>query len=99
MSMNSPAVRLRDSVVIQVFDGQMVLLDTSGGQYYDLNASGTLMLEQVLAGASREQVVAAVMRQFEVSAGRVQADLDALLDTLRKSGLIVDQAPMSRPPA
>lgn len=88
MNMSSPSVRLRESVVAQVMDGQMVLLDTRGGQYYDLNASGTLMLERLLAGASREQVIAAVEQKFQVSGERVATDLDALLVTLRDAGLI-----------
>lgn len=88
MNMSSPSVRLRESVVAQVMDGQMVLLDTRGGQYYDLNASGTLMLERLLAGASREQVIAAVEQKFQVSGERVATDLDALMVTLRDAGLI-----------
>lgn len=88
MNMSSPSVRLRESVVAQVMDGQMVLLDTRGGQYYDLNASGTLMLERLLAGASREQVIAAVEQKFQVSGERVATDLDALIVTLRDAGLI-----------
>lgn len=88
MNMSNGSVRLRESVVAQVMDGQMVLLDTSGGQYYDLNASGTLMLERLLAGASRDQVVAAVEQKFQVDGARVASDLDALLVTLREAGLI-----------
>lgn len=88
MSMSSPSVRLRESVVAQIMDGQMVLLDTSGGQYFDLNASGTLMLEQLLAGATREQIIAAVEQKFLASGERVATDLDALIVTLREAGLI-----------
>lgn len=88
MIKDSPSVRLRESVIAQVMDGQMVLLDVNGGQYYDLNASGTLMLEQLLAGATREQVIAAVEHKFLASRERVAADLDALVLTLRQAGLI-----------
>ncbi|HWS26648.1 MAG TPA: PqqD family peptide modification chaperone [Xanthomonadales bacterium] len=88
MITDSPGVRLRESVVAQVMDGQMVLLDVNGGQYYDLNASGTLMLERLLAGATREQVIAAVEDKFLASSERVAADLDALVLTLRQAGLI-----------
>ncbi len=88
MTIDSPEVRLCENVVAQVMDGQMVLLDTRGGQYFDLNVSGTLMLEQLLAGASRDQVVATLERKFRVDARRVSADLDALLLTLREARLI-----------
>ena len=85
---DSPAVRLRKSVVAQAMDGQMVLLEINSGQYYDLNASGSLMLQQLLAGASRAQTIAAVEQKFLTSSERVGADLDALLVTLREAGLI-----------
>lgn len=85
---DNPKVRLRESVVVQVMEDQMVLLDINSGQYYDLNSSGTLMLQQLLAGASRAQVIAAVEQKFVASTGRVAADLDALLLTLREAGLI-----------
>ena len=85
---DNPKVRLRESVVVQVMEDQMVLLDINSGQYYDLNSSGTLMLQQLLAGASRAQVIAAVEQKFVASTGCVAADLDALLLTLREAGLI-----------
>lgn len=85
---DDPPVRLRESVVFQVMEDQMVLLEVTSGQYYDLNSSGTLMLQQLLAGASRAQVIAAVEHRFLASTERVAADLDALLLTLREAGLI-----------
>lgn len=88
--MSAGPLKLRPGVVTQVFNGEMVLLDVAAGLYYDLNASGTLMLEQLLAGSAREDIVATVQGRFEVDAARVAADLDALLATLRGAGLVED---------
>jgi hypothetical protein len=79
---------LRNGVVAQVFDREMVLLDVAAGGYFELNASGTAMLQLLLGGSNREQTVAAVCQQFEVDAARVTADLDALLAALREAQLI-----------
>jgi hypothetical protein len=86
--MSTPPVNLRDGVVAQVFDREMVLLDVAAGSYFELNASGTAMLQLLLGGSNREQTIAAVCSQFEVEAARVTADLDALLAALREARLI-----------
>lgn len=92
MSMN--ALRLRDGVVCQVIDGEMLLLDARGGQYYDLNPTGTLMLQSLLGGASRAQTLTSVLQRCDVTSARAQADLDALIQALSAAGLItLDQAP------
>jgi hypothetical protein len=86
--MSAPTVSLRNGVVAQVFDREMVLLDVAAGSYFELNASGTAMLQSLLGGSSREQTIDAVCRQFEVDAARVTEDLDALLAALREAGLV-----------
>jgi hypothetical protein len=86
--MSAVSVNLRNGVVAQVFDREMVLLDVAAGSYFELNASGTAMLQLLLGGSSREQTVAAVCQQFEVDAARATSDLDALLAALREARLI-----------
>jgi hypothetical protein len=86
-------IRLRQGVVHQIIAGEMLLLDTVGGRYFDLNPSGSLMLAQLLAGASREQTLQAVQAEFDVDSERVAADLDALLTALVQAGLIESAPP------
>jgi hypothetical protein len=86
--MSAPPVRLRAGVVCQAFNGETVLLDVAAGHYFGLNASGTVMLEQLLAGSNRDDTVAEVMRRFDVDAPRAASDLDSLLETLRQARLI-----------
>lgn len=87
------SVRLRSGVVTQVLNGEMVLLDATVGRYYDLNASGTLMLQQLLDGADPEATVAEVTRRFDAPAERVRADLAALLQALQAAQLIEADQP------
>jgi hypothetical protein len=85
-------LRLRDGVVAQILEQEMVLLDTRGGQYFDLNPSGTVMLEALLKGASRDEIVASLTRRFAVDAERAAQDLDRLVAELLQAGLVVETA-------
>ncbi len=87
------SVRLRSGVVTQVLNGEMVLLDATAGRYYDLNASGTLMLQQLLDGADPESTVMEVIRRFDAPAERVRADLAGLLQSLQAAQLIETDQP------
>ncbi len=82
------AWRLKNGVVTQILQEEMILLDTLGGQYFDLNPSGTLMLDRVLNGASPASAARAVAERYEVSEARARQDLDQLLQQLSALGLI-----------
>ena len=86
--MSAPVVSLRAGVVTQIFEAEMVLLDVAAGHYFELNASGTLMLQALLNGADRGQTVAAVQQKFQIDAERAASDLEALLASLREARLI-----------
>lgn len=84
-------LRLRTGVVAQILEGEMVLLDTLGGQYFDLNPSGTLMLDRLLKGDSSDQTLGVVVERFSVDRPRAQQDLDLLVRQLLDAGLIETQ--------
>ncbi len=86
--MTTSPLRLRDGVVAQILENEMLLLDTVGGQYFDLNPSGTVMLDCLLKGGSRLATLALVMERFAVERDRAEADLDALVGALRRAGLV-----------
>lgn len=84
-------LRLRTGVVAQILEGEMVLLDTLGGQYFDLNPSGTLILDRLLKGDSSDQTLGVVVERFLVDRPRAQQDLDLLVRQLLDAGLIETQ--------
>ena len=86
--MTAPALRLRDGVVVQILENEMLLLDTRGGQYFDLNPSGTVMLDSLLKGRDRAATLALVTERFAVDDARAGADLDALVTSLQQAGLV-----------
>ncbi|MFO1496234.1 MAG: PqqD family peptide modification chaperone [Lysobacterales bacterium] len=87
------SLQLRPGVVTQVIDGQMLLLDSRGGQYFDLNASGTAMLQALLAGSGRAALLETLAQRHAVAPARLDADLSQLLVALRAAGLIEGEPP------
>lgn len=87
------SLQLRSGVVTQVIDGQMLLLDSRGGQYFDLNPSGTEMLQALLAGSGRAALLAGMAQRHAVTAARLEADLTQLLAALRAAGLTEGEPP------
>lgn len=86
------SLRLRPGVVTQVIDGQMLLLDSRGGQYFDLNASGTAMLQALLNGSPRSALIGELEARYQQPRARLEADLDQLLQALHRAGLVeIDQ--------
>lgn len=69
-------------------DGETILLDQAGGAYYVLNATAALIWDEVLAGATVDELVAAVHTHFEAPADQVRGDVMSLLDGLRRARLI-----------
>jgi hypothetical protein len=66
-----------------------VLLDLRSGKYLALNSVGSLLWEEIAAGASRDQAVEHLAARFpEVSADRLSRDADALLGQLLARGLL-----------
>ena len=64
------------------------MLDSARGEYFELNASGTEMLELLLAGHSEEHLVRQITEHFEVAPERVRSDLSELLRQLLARRLI-----------
>lgn len=71
-----------------------VLLDVARGRYYTLNEVGGRAWQLLHAGATLEQLVAALASEYEVTPERVRPDLGSLLEQLRLAGLVtLDDAP------
>lgn len=87
------SVRLRAGVVTQVIGGQMLLLDSRGGQYFDLNASGTVMLQALLDGRPRAALIGELEARHQQPRARLEADLDQLLQALQLAGLVESDQP------
>lgn len=82
-----PARRISARVAWQDIAGQGVLLDLTSGEAVGLNAVGTLVWK-LLGTAEEEEVVAAVVREFDVDAATATRDLRGFLRLLEEKGLL-----------
>lgn len=79
-------MRLRHDIVAVDTEDARVLLDERTGRYFQLNRSGALILDAVLADENAEQRLTEV---YAVSPEQAAADVADLLDRLRSAGLMV----------
>ncbi|MEV0370684.1 lasso peptide biosynthesis PqqD family chaperone [Streptomyces sp. NPDC050636] len=68
--------------------GGLVLLNTRTGRYWQLNDTGTLVLEHLLAGGSCTSAAAELRTRHPEAADRVEADTVGLLETLKSAELV-----------
>ncbi len=79
---------IADNVLFQEVDGEAVLLSLDEGCYYGLDELGTRIWKLIDQDLDRDQVVAAIVEEYDVTPEQARHDLDAFLGDLEKSGLI-----------
>jgi hypothetical protein len=77
----------RDIIAAPVEDG-IVLLDQRYGRYWQLNATGALVMRALLNGSSLGQAAQDLSRRHAVGVEQATADATALLQQLRTAGLV-----------
>lgn len=75
-------------VVCAELDGEAILLNTSTGLYFGLDAVGTRAWTLLGQGLTDDQVHAQLFAEYEVSAEVLWTHLDGLLDQLVTHGLV-----------
>ncbi len=82
--------RLRpDELEWKQIDDEIVVLDGYGSLYLAIEGSGVLLWTALEAGASREQLVTALVAEYGIDAGRAGTDVDGFLADLCTRGLVV----------
>jgi Coenzyme PQQ synthesis protein D (PqqD) len=81
-------LKLRDGVSTADTDYGVTLLDENSGQYWNLNPSGALVLQMLLAGGTPAQAVQELTEQYEVNADTASRDVGDLVDSLHSAGLV-----------
>jgi hypothetical protein len=70
------------------FNDEVVLLDLAGGKYFALDEVGSTVWERLAAGGSIEDVIAEVVRVYDVDEARARSDVARLTGDLQAAGLI-----------
>lgn len=81
-------LKIADNVLFQEVDGEAVLLSLDEGCYYGLDELGTRIWKLLDQDLDNEQVVAAIVEEYDVTPEQARRDLDRFLGDLEQSGLI-----------
>ena len=77
-------------VLVQVLEGEAVLLNLDNGYYYGLDATGYRMYQLLMASNSVNDAYAALLEEYEIAPEQLHSDLKTLLEDLLKHGLVVE---------
>jgi hypothetical protein len=79
---------LADSVLSQKLGAQTVLMHVHKGEYFELNNTGALVLDALLAGKDENAVARLLVDTFEVEHAQAISDVNALIVALRSRSLL-----------
>ena len=82
------ALKLRDGVSTAEVDYGTALLDEDHGQYWNLNPTGALILQTLLAGGTVDEAARALVEQYAVDLDTASRDVQELIDELCSAGLV-----------
>jgi len=85
---DTPRFRLRDAVDWRDVQGDVVALDVRRAVYLATNDAGAVLWTRLSEGATRRQLVAALLDQFDVVPAAAEADVDSFLRRLEELDLV-----------
>lgn len=83
-----PTFSIPSHVVFAQVGDESILLNTSTGLYFGLDALGTRIWTRLSEGATDDEIHADLSADYDVSAQQLWADLERLLGALHGFGLI-----------
>lgn len=87
-------IRLTQTVIVsedaisQEVGGETVILDLGSEQYFGLDEVGTRIWQLLQEKGDLQQIFDCMLGEFDVTADRLEADMQALLGELASAGLI-----------
>lgn len=68
---------------------EWVLVNLKTSKAFELNDTGARFWELLTAGGTREEIESTMLAEYDVTGDVLAAELDRLLDELRRAGLVV----------
>ncbi len=84
----SVKVHIPENIHFSKVDGESVLLNTENGVFYGLDEIGTRIWELIAKYQETDSVIQQMLKEYEVKEQKLKEDVDSLLDSLIKKGLI-----------
>jgi ornithine carbamoyltransferase len=81
-------VTFAETVFAQEVDGEMVLLDMESENYFGLDEVGTAIWQAMQEYGNLQEVLIALLEQYDVEAEVLEHDLEAFVNKLVETGLI-----------
>ena len=88
--LESAVIARRDGALWTSIEGHVVLLSVEGGRYFGTNAIGGVIWTFLEQPRSMSELVEHVVAQFRVDRDQCVRDVEAFVQQLRASQLIVD---------
>lgn len=85
---NADRFELRDDLVVEEIDDEIVVLDLAGNKYFGLNGVAWLIWKAIDDGdADLETIAYEIAEEFDIEAERARADAEAFIGQLLDAGL------------
>ncbi|MEA2047019.1 MAG: PqqD family protein [Campylobacterota bacterium] len=81
-------VTFAQTVFAQEVDGEMVLLDMESENYFGLDEVGTTIWQAIEEYGNLEEILRALLEQYDVEVEVLENDLSDFVENLQKSGLV-----------
>lgn len=91
MTTRARRLYVNSSVTHAELDDEVVVLDTRTGTYFSVDGAGTRIWELLRKGATEEQIVQRILREYDVEPDAARADVAEFLRMLAERGLIREE--------
>jgi hypothetical protein len=69
-------------------DDEIVVLESRGSRYMAINSSGGLLWRMLARGATRDELITALVDHYGIDADGAAADADRFVDQMRAAALL-----------
>lgn len=88
IALDNISMSVPEYVLFQKVDDEVILLDMTSGEYYGLNDVGSRMWTLFQQGQSAQEVLDALVQEYNVSTERLSNDIHQFLRQLQSRGLV-----------
>ncbi|MDQ4068426.1 MAG: lasso peptide biosynthesis PqqD family chaperone [Actinomycetota bacterium] len=81
-------LKLRAGISTADVEYGTALLDEDGGEYWNLNPTGSLVLQTLLSGGTADEAAQALVDEYGIDAEAAARDVHELIEALHAAGLV-----------
>lgn len=78
----------KEKIFWRTVENETVVLNIDTGIYYTLDGSGKTIWDMMASGKGEDEIIGKVVSKFDVDTKTVAKDLESLIKTFKKEGLI-----------